>query len=717
MKKELTSIKKEKLIKDFFTLPFTEYSKEEVVSHFTDQGSYFTLGYKHLIVNYDYIRSLFNLYTMIPLDLNNYTFFAYCLLAGVDNPVCSCGKLKWRDTRKIGKTCGDTECTFDYKKSVIDQSNYFSLPHLPKTKNEILEFLSTQHKNCFNINNHNLLIEGRDYIVSLYDLYNITKDLSHLSLLISGILSGKDSLYCSCGSLKEKTTNGVRSTCKTCTPIISQYEGKLYDIYSKSFKVERNRYILEGKQLDLYFPDYKLGIEFNGDYWHSDKYVSEKYHQEKVAQFNSIGTQVINIFQHQFTPEKEGIWNSLIRSKLNSLEFRLYARKCQVREVSYHDSREFLIKNHLQGDCASSIQLGLYYLDELVSLMTFGRPRFSQDVEFELLRFCSKINYSVIGGASKLLKNFIKLNSPKSIISYANLQWSNGNLYQNLGFTLKSISSPNYWWVKNKKVLTRYQCQRSKLPKLLGNSFDENLSERENMQNNGFYKVNDCGSLVFILNLDQKIHTDEDTITSKKLFSDLSQTKLIRKTKSWGSLVVKSVVEKKIICFETKEVFSSVLEAVEAKSADESSLYRALDKPNKTSGGFHWCTDLSNFDGVGLGTKSGPKRVYCVENQIWFESLSKASKDLCIAKVSILRCLDQPNKTAGDYHWCTDPSTFIPEGTQQKVCKKVFCYETGEEFESISLAAEFAGVKYSSLRKVIDLKNRTAGGYHWESVQ
>jgi hypothetical protein len=158
-----------------------------------------------------------------------------------------------------------------------------------------------------------------------------------------------------------------------------------------------------------------------------------------------------------------------------------------------------LDKNHLQGYSNSSIKIGLFYNKELISVMTFGKPRFNKNYEYELLRFCNKLNTSVIGGASKLFSYFLKnyFQHGEKIVSYANIRISDGGLYHKLGFIEKEKTDPNYFYFKSNRIYTRYQCQKSKLLKLLGDEFNSNLTEKENMNNNDYKIVYDCGNYVF----------------------------------------------------------------------------------------------------------------------------------------------------------------------------------------------------------------------------
>ena len=129
--------------------------------------------------------------------------------------------------------------------------------------------------------------------------------------------------------------------------------------------------------------------------------------------------------------------------------------------------------------------------------MTFGKPRFNQQFNWELIRYATSKH--VIGGAGKLLAYF-RRTYVGSIITYADRRFSQGNMYEKLGFRLINITKPNYWWVKDNKVLSRYQTQKSRLAKLLGDKYDPNKTEAENMNNAGFNKIYDCGNLVFTMN-------------------------------------------------------------------------------------------------------------------------------------------------------------------------------------------------------------------------
>lgn len=255
--------------------------------------------------------------------------------------------------------------------------------------------------------------------------------------------------------------------------------------------------IIHPKQLDIYLPQKKLAIQFDGLYWHSDIKLNNDYHLIKTQLCLQKEIQLIHIFEDQWL-YKQQIVKDRIKSLLGIDRKRIYARKCQIKEISTKDKNIFLNQNHLQGQDNSKVKLGLYFQNCLISVMTFGKPRFNNNYEWQMIRFASKLGCQVIGGASKLLSYFQNNYHPKNLISYADRRYSNGKMYYSLGFTFLNNSQPNYWWYKQNVKYSRYQCQKHRLKNILGqNNFDEKLSESQNMYVNGFNKIYDCGNIVF----------------------------------------------------------------------------------------------------------------------------------------------------------------------------------------------------------------------------
>lgn len=263
------------------------------------------------------------------------------------------------------------------------------------------------------------------------------------------------------------------------------------DIYNN------DRTILDGKELDIYIPSMKMAFEFDGVFWHNENNRPNDYHLWKTLECEKHGIRLIHIFEDEWIYKKE-IWKSMISNLLNKTDNKIYARKCIVKEIGTKECTDFLNKNHIQGWCPSQIKLGLYYSDELVSLMTFGKSRhFIGDgkMQYELLRFCNKINTQVIGGASKLFKYFIEKYHPNNVVSYADRRWSKGKLYENLGFTFSHFSKPNYYYVIGDVRKNRFNYRKSVLVKKYGCS--EDMSESEFCKQQKWYRIYDCGTAVY----------------------------------------------------------------------------------------------------------------------------------------------------------------------------------------------------------------------------
>jgi hypothetical protein len=294
----------------------------------------------------------------------------------------------------------------------------------------------------------------------------------------------------------------INNICTICNPINENQSLKELDIYD-FIKKNTNTDIIqsyrqEGKEIDIYLPELKLGFEFNGLHWHSEFFKYKDYHIDKTEYFTNKGIHLIHIWEDDWDIRRD-IVKSRISNLLNSVPNKIYGRNCTIKELNPEIYKKFLNENHIQGNVNSSVKLGLYHKEELVSVMGFGSLRKvlgskSKLGYWEMLRFCSKLNTSVIGGASKLFKHFLDKYKPISVVSYADRSWSIGGLYEILGFTLKSKTKPNYYYLIKKNRINRYNFRKDVLVK---EGYDPNKTEHQIMLNRGIYRIYDCGSLVY----------------------------------------------------------------------------------------------------------------------------------------------------------------------------------------------------------------------------
>jgi hypothetical protein len=291
------------------------------------------------------------------------------------------------------------------------------------------------------------------------------------------------------------------SGCQKCAKVISKDEEEMRTFLGSYINIGKaNRTILEkGAELDFYIKDLNLAIEFNGLYFHSDVFQNDNYHLHKTTQCQQKNIKLIHIFEDEWKDKKD-IVKSRLLNLIKKTENKIFARNCEVKEVDSKEAVEFLQENHLQGKLGAKSRIGLYYNNELVSLMTFGELRKSlgskqEEGAWELLRFCNKLNTNVIGGSSKLLKYFENNYNWSTIISYADLRWSEGELYKTLNFELSHQSKPNYFYTRGRTREHRFKYRKDVLVK---EGFDKNKTEKQIMKERAYHRIYDCGTLKFI---------------------------------------------------------------------------------------------------------------------------------------------------------------------------------------------------------------------------
>jgi len=282
-----------------------------------------------------------------------------------------------------------------------------------------------------------------------------------------------------------------------------------FDIYNWLISENKNLNIILNKrfyynnnhfyEIDLYLPELNIGIEYHGLYWHSEARKKKNYHKNKYDFFKNMDVQLIQIFENEWVHKKD-IVKSILRTKLGVVERKVYGRSCTIRNIKNDEYKQFCELNHIQGYCNAKVKLGLYdKTGELVQIMSFSKPRFNKNYDWENIRTCTKINTVVVGGFSKLLKYF-KNNYPGSIISYVDLRYFNGNGYINNGFEKIGESPPNFFYFKNDSSFileSRQKYQKHKLINIFDN-FDSTKTSHENMLMNNYLRIYDAGNLVLI---------------------------------------------------------------------------------------------------------------------------------------------------------------------------------------------------------------------------
>jgi very-short-patch-repair endonuclease len=297
--------------------------------------------------------------------------------------------------------------------------------------------------------------------------------------------------------------------CPKCYPLhagTSKIEGQLHDLIKQLYTgpiIHRDKSVIGKLEVDFYLPERNLAIELDGLYWHSEisGKKNKRYHINKTEKCEVAGVHLIHIFEDEFISKRQIVERKLAHLLGNDASEKIYARKCTISEISAIESNGFLTRYHMQGKDKSSVRFGAYFNGELVSVMTFGPRRRalgfhkSGQNQYEMYRFCVKGN--VVGILGKLLNAFVLKYNPTNIITYADRRYSSilklG--YETVGFKVVKTTEPNYWYTKdytNREY--RYKYRKSEIKKLLP-IFDANSTEWQNMKNNGFDRIWDCGSV------------------------------------------------------------------------------------------------------------------------------------------------------------------------------------------------------------------------------
>jgi hypothetical protein len=288
-----------------------------------------------------------------------------------------------------------------------------------------------------------------------------------------------------------------KEICPVCyPPIFSRSEGEIEVIdYMRSITsttvLVGNRSMIYPLELDIYLPDKQLAIEYCGLYYHSELMDKDRlYHINKYKLCAERGIRLITIFEDEWLYRRdlvEARLSNIITPSLN----RIYARSCTVSELTPKQSSKFLNRFHLQGNGRSNIRLGLYYKTKLLSVMTFSDNNISRrQYQWEINRYCSFPNTIIVGGASKLFQAFIRQINPEIVISYADLRWSTGAVYEKIGFSQVKQTPPNYWYINGTKRLHRYTLRKQQID-------NPNFTEWENRKQSGWNRIWDCGNLKY----------------------------------------------------------------------------------------------------------------------------------------------------------------------------------------------------------------------------
>ena len=339
-----------------------------------------------------------------------------------------------------------------------------------------------------------------DFVINNRKIKFIKRHSKHVNIIdIDG-----ENLFCHCNKghkfeiLKSQLYYRLKegfeicTICNTFDEFVSNQEKEVLCFINDNINteiIENSKSIISPYELDIYLPKLKLAFEFNGLYWHNELNKPNNYHKNKIDLCKNKEIQLIHIWEDDWKTKKD-IIKSMILNKLEKTPIKIFGRKCKIKEINNNEIiRNFLNKNHLQGYVGSSIKIGLFYNNEVVSLMLFKK---NNEKEYELVRYCNKINTNIIGGASKLFNYFIKNYKFNSIKTFADRSFSSGKIYETLGFNFDKEIKVDYSYIINNIKYHKFNFRKHKL---VEQGFDINKSEKEIMRERKIYRIYDSGKL------------------------------------------------------------------------------------------------------------------------------------------------------------------------------------------------------------------------------
>jgi hypothetical protein len=328
-------------------------------------------------------------------------------------------------------------------------------------------------------------MEEYNLVIEIKSEYTIRVDTTLITnKMIGTILNGYDYLLV----VMKKNPSQIVSTMFFNSDVVTMMEDIGYDsLFEETPDGCFSQYVKDGVSINVVHPFF-INNKLTQKAFYNHKITSLGKHMEEVLFFSSYEVKTNYDVVYNFLSNKFGRSNGI------------YARDCVVCEIDSKEAKSFINANHLQGFTPSKHYMGLRYNDELLSVMSFSLPRKGvgkqRDKTFELVRFCSKGR--VVGGASKILKNFMNMYPDHSIVSYSDNRYSDGGLYETLGFELESSDNVSYGYIRfgSDEVVNRFNFTKYKLTEMA--SYREDLSETQIMDLEGYFRVYDAGKKTWI---------------------------------------------------------------------------------------------------------------------------------------------------------------------------------------------------------------------------
>lgn len=336
-----------------------------------------------------------------------------------------------------------------------------------------------------------------------YTLNDVTLMVNPMMELTGNEDKGKYEVRCKIHKdiIRKRNTSDLYQGCPICINNgNSRQQSEILTFMSQFNPIDRYK-ITTRKEIDIYIPHFNLGIEYCGLYWHSDatSKSAKTQHFDKYILSSQKGIRLITIFEDEWLNKTEQVKGYLM--SIVNINKKIFARHCTVNNIQLDEAKLFLNEHHIQGAARSSIvAFGIYHESILVGVMTGGRHIRGSNDALILDRMCFKYGLTIVGGASRMfrkLKDYAIHNKYTAIISWSDNRWSDGNVYQKIGFTLDAELPPDYSYTKNR---TRFSKQSKKKAQLIKEGGAGN-TEAELARSLGYSRIYDCGKKRWKLSL------------------------------------------------------------------------------------------------------------------------------------------------------------------------------------------------------------------------
>ena len=156
--------------------------------------------------------------------------------------------------------------------------------------------------------------------------------------------------------------NKIEDYFKTASDYATSNEEKDLLDFIKDLTTEKiisnDKSIINPYELDIYIPSKNLAFEFDGIYYHSNQFKDKMYHYNKTKLCEEKGIRLIHVFEDDWR-FKQNIVKSMIKSSLGIYDRKIFARKCEIKNILVSEYRNFMNENHLQGYTTASYYIGL----------------------------------------------------------------------------------------------------------------------------------------------------------------------------------------------------------------------------------------------------------------------------------------------------------------------------------------------------------------------